>query len=367
MNWTIVFTVGRMTFREFWRTPEAVFWTYGFPVLMAVVLGFAFQPHAPAPVPVAVVRDQLSAESPVAGDPLRAWGGLVANKRLEIVVLDALAADTALARGRVALLVRGSIDDPVLRGDLARPESELARLLVEDSLREARLSRLVGDHVVNEPAERQLRVEPRFEAEERAGSRYIDFLIPGLLGLNLLGAGMWGVGFNLVQMRTQNLLRRLMVTPMRKGEFLFGYLLGRFVLMLPEAAAVVAFGTLVFGVPLRGSLLALLLLVIVGGMMFSGLGCLVASRAKTIEGVAGLMNLVQLPMWLLGGSFFNNDHLEGVVHWVAEAMPLTHLNRALRDCMLEANGIGAVAVPLAVLFAFGLLAFAVALKIFRWR
>jgi ABC-type multidrug transport system permease subunit len=345
MNWTIVFTVGRMTFREFWRTPEAVFWTYGFPVLMAVVLGFAFQPHAPAPVPVAVVTEGLITP--------REKSGLEANPRLQVRTLDAEAADAALARGSVALIVRGWPTAPVLRGDPTRPESELARLLVEQSLRQE----------VDGPS----RISAKVENEDRAGSRYIDFLIPGLLGLNLLGAGMWGVGFNLVQMRTQNLLRRLMVTPMRKGEFLFGYLLGRFVLMLPEAAAVVAFGTLVFGVPLRGSLVALLLLVVVGGMMFSGLGCLVASRAKTIEGVAGLMNLVQLPMWLLGGSFFNNDHLEGVVHWAAEAMPLTHLNRALRDCMLEASGLGAVAVTLAALGAFGLLAFAVALKIFRWR
>ncbi|HEX5052014.1 MAG TPA: ABC transporter permease [Planctomycetota bacterium] len=342
MRLRIVLAVAKTTFREFWRSPEAVFWTYGFPILMAVVLGFAFRPRELPPVPVAVVAGE-QAESTAA--MLRRHG------RFDVEVLGASEADRALARGRVALLLKSRDGEPVLRADPTRPEAEVARLLVERALRDER----------DGPG-----VPIASEVEDRPGARYIDFLIPGLVGLNLLGAGMWGVGFNLVQMRTQNLLRRLFVTPMARSEFLLGYLLGRFVLVVPEAAAIVLFGVLVWGVPLRGSVPAMVLLVVVGGFAFSGLGCLLATRPRTIEGIAGLMNAVQLPMWLLGGTFFSNERLEGVVRWAAELMPLTHLNRGLRDVMLEPGGVVDVAWVLAALGAFAFVAFAVAMRLFRW-
>jgi ABC-2 type transport system permease protein len=177
---------------------------------------------------------------------------------------------------------------------------------------------------------------------------------------------MWGVGFNLVLMRTQHLLRRLFVTPMRPGEFLFGYLLGRCVLVVPESLAVALFGVLLWDVPFRGSLLAWCLLIAVGGLAFAGLGCLLASRARTLEGIGGLMNLFQLPMWLLGGSFFGNERLEGLLRWAAEVMPLTHVNRALRDVMLEPGTLADVAVPLAAMAGFAVVCFAAALRLFRW-
>ncbi|MCK5941969.1 MAG: ABC transporter permease, partial [Planctomycetes bacterium] len=205
------------------------------------------------------------------------------------------------------------------------------------------------------------------EVEDRPGSRYIDFLIPGLIGLNLLGAGMWGVGFNLVQMRVGNLLRRIFVTPMRRSEFLAGYLLGRSILVIPEAFAIMGFGVFLWGVPFRGSVLAALCVILVGAWTFTGLGVLLASRARTIETIGGLMNAVQLPMWVLGGTFFANEGLEGPMRWAAESMPLTHVNRALRDVMLEPGSLLDVWLPVAALAAAGLLCFTLAMRLFRWQ
>jgi len=341
MRRSVVQSVAAVTFREFWRSKEAVFWTYGFPVLMALVLGFAFQPGPLPPVPIAVVAG--------AGAP--GLEALQRQPRFRIEVLDAEAADRALARGRVDLVVRFQDGAPVLRGHPQRAEAELATLLVERALAAGRAA---------DPPSYVL------EAEERPGARYIDFLIPGLIGLNLLGAGMWGVGFNLVQMRTQQLLRRLAVAPMRRAEFLLGYLLGRFVLVVPEAAAIVLFGTLLWDVPCRGNLLALVLLVVVGGFAFSSLGFLLAARAKTIEGIGGLMNLFQLPMWLLGGVYFSVERLDGVVRGVAEALPLTHLNRALRSVMLEPASLVDTLPTLLGLGGFGLVCFVCGLRWFRW-
>ncbi|MCB9886872.1 MAG: ABC transporter permease [Planctomycetes bacterium] len=347
MNPRAVWAVAKAQFREFWRTPEAVFWTYGFPLVMTVVLGFAFGPKPPDPVPIAVVvADPAAADS----DPLVAV--LRHDARLSVEVLDAAAADRALVRGRVGLLVHGSVAEPVVRADPTRPEAQLAGLVVARALRDAR----------DGPG-----VAIAQEVEDRPGSRYIDFLVPGLIGLNLLGAGMWGFGFNLVQMRTQNLLRRLSVTPLTRGEFLLGYLMGRFVLVIPEAIVIALFGVLLWGVPFRGSWLAFLLVVAVGGFAFAGLGCLLASRARTTEGVAGLMNLCQLPMWMLGGVFFANENLRGPMRWAAEALPLTHINRALRDVMLEPGSVLDIAVPLAGLGLFAALCFGLGLRLFRWQ
>lgn len=343
MNGSIVWSVARATFREFWRTPEAVFWTYGFPVLMAVVLGMVFKPKEPDPVPVAVVAGATAPDLQQA---------LAHDPRLQLRELASEAADNELARGRIAIMVSGTGRAPVLRLDPTRPESELARLVVLRALRTA--------------VDGAGAVVPQVEAENRPGARYIDFLIPGLIGLNLLGAGMWGVGFNLVQMRTQHLLRRLLVTPMRRSEFLLGFLFSRLVLMLPESVAIWGFGALLWGVPFRGSWLAVALLVLVGGMCFCGLGILIAARPKTVEGVGGLMNLVLLPMWLLGGSFFDNERVTGVLGWAVEAMPLTHLNRGLRDCMLGAGGFEVAWAPLLVLGAIGVMTFALAIRLFRW-
>jgi ABC-type multidrug transport system permease subunit len=177
---------------------------------------------------------------------------------------------------------------------------------------------------------------------------------------------MWGVGFNLVQLRTQHLLRRLSVAPMLRSEFLLGYLFGRFVLVIPEAAAILLFGVLLWDVPLRGSLLALSLLVVIGGFAFAALGFLLAARAKTIEGIGGLMNLFQLPMWLLGGVYFDVDRLDGVVRRFAELLPLLHLNRALRAVMLGPADVGDVTWPLLGLGAFAVLCFCAGLRWFRW-
>ena len=342
MRLRIVLAVARTTFREFWRSPEAVFWTYGFPLIMAVVLGFAFRPGELPPVPVVVVAGE-QAESIAAS--------LRQNPRLKVEILPEALGDRALARGHTALLLRVQHGEPVLRADPTRPEAEVARLLVERVLQQARDG--PGQVIAS-------------EVEDRPGARYIDFLIPGLLGLNLLGAGMWGVGFTLVQMRTQHLLRRLFVTPMRRSEFLIGYLLGRFVLVVPESAAIILFGYVLWGVPLRGNVAALTALVVVGGLAFSGLGCLLATRPRTIEGIAGLMNAFQLPMWLLGGTFFSNEKLEGIVRWAAEVMPLTHLNRGMRDLMLEPGGWSDVMWPLAGLAGFALACFLLALRLFRW-
>src|SRR6266700_2064476 len=334
-------TLARM--REFVREPEAIFWVFGFPIVMAFALGIAFRNRGPGELRVGVARG--------AGDSALA-ATLDRSPRLAAAVLDSATARLQLRTGRVALLVVPG-DPLVYRYDSTRTESRLARLEVDEVVQRARGradAAVVRDERVAEP-----------------GSRYIDFLIPGLLGMNLMGSGLWGIGFAAVQARSKKLLKRLMATPMRKGHYLFSFILSRLVFLVVEIAALVGFGWVMFRVGVRGSVAALALITMLGAVGFSGLGLLVASRARTVEAVSGLMNLVMLPMWILSGTFFSYARFPDAMQPFVRALPLTALNDALRAVMIDGSRLRELGAPLGIVTAWGVVSFVVALQIFRWR
>jgi ABC-2 type transport system permease protein len=328
---------------EFLREPEAVFWVFAFPVLMALALGIAFRSDRTQESVVGVLRGPGSAElvSQLSRDP--------SVKPRELTAEEA---EPALRNGDVSLVVVPG-RPPTYRFDPTRPESRLARLLAD-----AALQRGAGRVDAWTPGE---------ETVTTPGSRYIDWLLPGLLGMNIMGTGLWSVGFSVVVSRTRKLLKRLMATPMSRGAYLASHLLARLAFLFLEVAALLAFGRVVFGVRSAGPLWLVGALCLLGALAFSGIGLLVASRARTIEAVSGLMNVVMLPMWLLSGVFFSSAHFPAVAQPFIKALPLTALNDALRAVMLEGGGLARVSGPAAVLTAWGLGAFVVAVKIFRWR
>jgi ABC-type multidrug transport system permease subunit len=199
------------------------------------------------------------------------------------------------------------------------------------------------------------------------GSRYIDFLVPGLLGKNLMGTGMWGIGFSIVTARSRGLLKRLVATPMRKRDYLLGQMMGRMAFLIPEVAVLVGFAHVAFGVPVKGSLVALAAISSLGAMAFTGIGLLVAARPRTIEGVSGLMNFVMLPMWILSGVFFSPSRFPEIILPVIRLLPLTALNDALRAVMVDGAKLTSVADELGILGLWGLVAFVIALRLFRWQ
>ena len=329
--------------REFYREPEAVFWVFGFPIVLAFALGLAFRNTGPGKLQVGVVAG--TGDSAVAA-------ALAASPRLVPAVLDTATARLRLKTGRVALLVVPG-DPVVYRYDSTRTESGLARLEVDDALQRAR--------------GRKDLIAVRDDRAVAPGSRYIDFLIPGLLGMNLLGSGIWGVGFSVVQARQRKLLKRYLATPMRRSHYLLSFILSRLVFLIIEVVALVGFGWLLFGVAVRGSFASLAGLTVLGSFAFAGLGLLVASRAKTIEGVSGLMNLVMLPMWILSGTFFSYSRFPNAMIPFVKALPLTALNDALRAVMIDGAAVTALGTPIAIVVAWGAVSFVVALRIFRWR
>jgi ABC transporter DrrB family efflux protein len=329
----------------FLREPEAVFWVFAFPVLMALALGIAFRGQGPQ-------KSRIGIEAgPNAAATARV---LASSPELDVELLTAEAGRTALRRGRIAVLVTltGS-GPPILAFDPTRPETRLAYWATQDALERG--------------AGRQDIVRARADTQARPGARYIDFLIPGLLGLNLLGTGMWGVGFPVATARQQKLLKRLIATPMRRRDYLMSLMLARLVWLALEVIAVLGFGMLAFGVAVRGSWLGLVLVILIGALAFSALGLLVASRARTIEAVSGLMNFVMLPMWLLSGSFFSAERFPGFMQPFVQALPLTVVNNALRAIMNEGAGLAAMFVPLLILGAWMVAGFVAALRLFRWE
>jgi len=329
----------------FLREPEALFWVFAFPVLMSLALGIAFRSQGHH-------RSAVAVESgPHAADVARA---LEAGPELEVTILDPEAARRALRRGKVAVVVRA--DDPAapaLIYDPARPETRLAELLVADALERA--------------AGRSDPLRLRRDITPIPGSRYIDFLIPGLVGLNLLGTGMWGIGFPIASARQQKLLKRLIATPMRRSDYLMSFMLARLLWLLLEVAAVLGFGWIAFGTVVRGSWPAFTVINLAGAFTFSALGLLVACRARTIEAVSGLMNVAMLPMWLMSGSFFSAERFPHAMQPLVQALPLTAVNNALRAIMNDGAGFAGVLPALGVIAAWGLASFVAALKWFRWE
>jgi ABC-type multidrug transport system permease subunit len=334
---------------------------YGFPTLLAIALGFAFRNRPPAPVAIdliggpgaaaikAAINDHNTAleRAKTAGAPRLYASAIEVHEAPE---RDAL---TRLNTGKTPLVIEplGS-ESWTYRYDPTRPEATAARQVVDDVLQQAAgrtNPRSTRDVYVDEP-----------------GSRYIDFLIPGLIGLNAMGGGLWGIGFLVVNFRIAKLLKRFVATPMPRRDFLLALLGARLTFVLPDLAVLLLLGTLMFHMPIRGNLALVVLVDLVGALAFAGIGLLVGSRATTTETVSGLMNLVMLPMWLCSGVFFSSERFPASVQPLIQALPLTQLVGALRRVILEGAGLTDVSSALLILAAWAVGTFVLALRFFRW-
>ncbi len=330
--------------KSYLREPEAIFWTYGFPLLMIVGLGLAFNRQGPQKVVFDVV------EGPAASRVGRALEG---NERFTVVVNDREQALLRLKRNRTPLVV--SIDEAGgyrYHFDPTNAEGAAARAAVDDALQRA--------------AGRKDAVEAQDARVTAPGARYVDWLVPGLIGMNLMGGGLWGVGFVLVDMRVKNLLKRLLGTPMRRSHFLLAIVGGRVVFFIPEAFFLLLSAWLIFKIPIAGHPLTVLIVAFAGAVSFAGLGLLVSSRARRIETVSGLMNFVMMPMWLCSGIFFSSDRFPAFMQPFIRALPLTQLIDSLRAVILEGQSLTAQAVPLTILGAWAAVSYGLALRWFRW-
>ena len=327
-------------FRLFLREPEALFWVFIFPILLAVGLGIAFRNRPPDVLPVAATTPQLTRA--LAADPV-----------LRASNMDEAAGTHALATGTILLLAVQTPDGVVFKYDDTNPDGRLARLLANRAIQSA-----AGHHDA---------VSTSNNLIHEVGARYIDFVIPGLLGMNLMGSAIWGIVFAIVEARQKKLLKRLVASPMPRWQYLASFLFSRILLLVIEVVVFLTFARFAFGVPFRGSIVQLAFLCLLISLVFSSLGLLIASRARTMEAASGLMNLVMLPMWILSGVFFSASRFPAVIQPFVRALPLTAANDALRANMLQGIGLAHLTAPVAILLAWLVIPFAAALRIFRWR
>ncbi len=353
---------------EMKREPEVVFWVFVFPLLLAAGLGIAFR-DKPADTTSVVVIDGAGAEKTLA--MLQSPSGKSASDRsssyksapdkspadkqsaIRATVLDREAALKAFHLGKFDLAIESNPDGSyTYYYDPARPASVLSRAEIDAKLQSA--------------AGRKDALTTSTQSSSEPGSRYIDFLIPGLLGMNLMNSGMWGVGFALVEMRQRKLLKRFLATPMRRSDFLLALASSRLVLMVIEVGLLLSFGALVFHMPVHGSIVSIMLLATLGAVAFGGVGLLTACRAQKIETVSGLINVVMMPMWIFSGVFFSYDRFPAITLPFIKALPLTAHNDALRATILEGATLGSQSGRLLVLAIWGGVSFVLALRWFRW-
>ncbi len=332
---------------ELKREPEVVFWVFIFPLLLALGLGIAFRNKPGNSASVAIVEGAGSreAENLLARSPQ--------HQQFKVQVLNEDEAQKGFRLGKYDLVIEpGSSGAVTYRYDPARPESVLAKAEVNDALQAS--------------AGRKDTVPTTVVTSSEPGSRYIDFLIPGLLGMNLMNSGMWGIGFALVDMRQRKLIKRFVGTPMRRGDFLLALMSSRLVLMVVEVGLLLVFGALFFHMRVLGSVLDIALLGAIGALCFGGVGLLTASRAQKIETISGLINLVMMPMWIFSGVFFSYERFPAMIHPYIKALPLTALNDALRASILEGTPLLHQWPRLLVMFVWGGISFVLALRWFRW-
>ena len=327
-------------FKLFLREPEAIFWIFIFPILLAMGLGIAFRNRPADVLQVGATTTQLTQ-------------ALAADKGLAAKTMDEAEGTRELATGSILLLAIQTPDGVAYKYDDTNPD--------------ARTARLVADRAIQAAAGQHAALHEENQLVHETGARYIDFVVPGLLGMNLMGSAIWGMGFAIVEARQKKLLKRLVASPMPRWQYMASFILSRLVMLVIEVVVFVGFARLAFGVPLRGSLLDLALICLITSLAFSAIGLLIASRARTMEAASGLMNLVMLPMWILSGVFFSATRFPAVIQPLVRALPLTAAIDALRSNMLQGVSVNHLMMQVGILLAWLVVPFAVTMKIFRWR
>ena len=327
--------------RESLREPMALFWVYAFPLVLAIVLGMAFREGPKPKVRIDFVEGQKT-------EQLREQ---FATDDFTVSVQDESEASRRLQRGVTDLVVERDAD-----GKLT--------YRTEDSRTESRLAEYMFLSVVNGPPTSDM---VKGEPISTTGNRYIDFLIPGLIAMNLMGGGFWGVGFVIVDQRIRGLLKRFHAAPMRRRDFLLSLMLGRIIFVGSEVIILWLVGWAIFGISMAGSWLLFVGLIFLGGAAFSGVGMLMACRAQRAESVSGLISLAMLIQFTFSGIFFSADRFPEAIQPIVQVLPLTALADAMRAVSLDGAGPLTILPDVIILAVWGVVSFTLALLWFRWR
>ena len=356
-----------MHYKELIREPAVLFWGIMFPVLMSLGLGVAFSKTADSQRTIAVVSQSESDStfsslyqhfySKPGSSSQQQFSFTITNKKLGNVRFDfaKLAFNDAISklkRGEITVILK--IENGTFRYffDPANPEAQNTYM---------RLSQILS---VKQNAE--IKNEDKISILNIPGTRYIDFLIPGLTAMGIMMSIMWGLSYGIIEKRSNKLLRRMIATPMRKTYFLLSLFFVRIVMNFMESVILVVFSMLVFHISIQGSLLALFGIFFSANIAFAGIAIFVSSRTAKTEIGNGLINVVVMPMMMLSGVFFSYHNFPDVVVSILKYLPLTMVADAMRSVFIEGAGLMQVSLSIMVLSVTGIVFFIVGLKMFRW-
>jgi ABC-2 type transport system permease protein len=373
-NWRQLKTLTLANFKEMLREPGVLFWGIVFPILMSLGLGIAFNTKSDVIRKIGIIGNtdsifkdtSLLIHKFLAVKTIKSYNEKektdnylfrIENKKLgntnfHFRILTWNDAVMELKRGKISLVMEEKNDSVNYLFDPANPDAQLTYI---------RLSQIFGsrDFVSDE---NDVNIKPL----TLEGTRYVDFLVPGLIAMGIMMSIMWGVSYTIIERRSKKLLRRMVSSPMKKSHFLISIIAVRVCMNFIEGCLIFFFAFLVFGIRIQGSLPALLLVFISGNIMFSGLAVFISSKTSKTEIGNALINLVVMPMMLLSGIFFSYHNFPDWMITVIQKLPLTMVADDIRSIFIEGAGIAQIATHCLILCLGGIIFFTAGIRIFKW-
>jgi len=355
-----------INYKEFVREPGILFWALVFPVMMAWVLGVAFSKKTALIQHVAYVKSssqthvRLSEFLESSQVTYQQGGaGRVYKKSIETKM------------GRLSFhLISASMDSAVMllkRGQISlilQDTGDSLHYLFDPQGTDARFNYVVLSAAINH--ERVIYDSASVKVLSQEGTRYIDFLIPGLLAMGIMNDFLWGIGYGLIEIRSKKLLRRMVAAPMKKSLFIFSHFFARITLALFEAAVLLLFAWIYFRIRIQGSLIAFLMITLAGSFCFAGISILMASRTSSSRIGNSLINLISMPMMILSGIFFSYHNFPDFIIPVIQKLPLTMLADSIRSIMIEGTGLPENMPEFLILTALGAISFMAGMRLYKW-
>lgn len=360
--------------REITREPGVLFWGILFPILMTLGLGLAFSKKADVVRKVAIIPSENITYNDSSN--LTIFLNDLCEKnispeqedyRWKLEIRDDKLGNTAFLfyamtwEESMVLLKRGTVN-LIIKEEEGKTEYHFDPLNGDAELIYLKLSGIISSGKLI-PAGRTTEIRPL----TLTGTRYIDFLVPGLITMGVMMSSMWGISYGIIEKRSKKLLRRLVATPMKKSHFLIALITVRITMNFIEAIVLLLFALIAFNMTIQGSIPAMILMFLAGNIAFAGIAVFVSSHTSNTEVGNGLINFVVMPMMVLSGIFFSYHNFPDWSIPVIEKLPLTMMTDGIRSIFNEGAGFSEVTIPVIILTATGALFFGVGLKIFKWH
>jgi ABC-2 type transport system permease protein len=363
---TAMFAITKASLRAIFRSPSAVVFGFAFPFIFILVFGFIGGNSGRQTYKVA-----LDNNADTANELYNALKNTQGITILRYHNEDSLADD--MQRGRLAGIIN------IQKNLSGKPPFNFTLRSTNSSSDKWPQFKALAEGVINELSNRIYNGRPTYasfdfdykkDITEIREYKTIDFILPGQLGFSLLASGVFGVAFMFFNLRNTLVLKRFFATPISRIYIILGEMFSRVIFQMLTAIVIILAGRFFFGFTLiHGfqTFVEMLVLSFTGLIVFMGFGFIVSGVARNDSTIPPFANIITLPQFLIGGTFFPIDVFPKWLQWIAKVMPLTHLNTALREVAFEGKNLWDVKIEIGILLLWGIAVYAVAVKVFKWE